>query len=127
MFDMANEEERLGVRGRELWDSIMGDLEGDVHDAAIVLETCRTLDTIDSLVAAVAEHGVVVSGSRGQVTVNPAVAELRQQQASFARLLGQLNLDEEAMGAVLTARQRAAKTAAQQQWRAKKGRQGGAA
>ena len=118
--------EGLGKRGGALWSSIMSDLEGDVHDVAVVVETCRTLDTIDALAAAVAKHGVTVPGSRGQLTINPAVVELRQQQTSFARLLGQLNLDEAAMGAVLTARQRSARNAAQQQWRARKAASNGA-
>jgi phage terminase small subunit len=103
----------------------MGDLEGDVHDEALVMETCRVLDVIDALAAAVELGGVTVSGSRGQVTVNPAVAEMRQQQMSFARLLGQLNLDAEEVGAILSARQASAKRAAQKLWRSRGGDRNG--
>ena len=119
--------EVLKERGTALWKAVMGDLEGDVHDEALVLETCRTLDVIDALAAAVESEGVTVTGSRGQVIVNPAVAEMRQQQTSFARLLGQLNLDAAEVGAMLSARQAAAKRAGQARWRAQAGARNGVA
>lgn len=109
----------LGERGQRLWDAIFTeDVEGDQHDQELVLETCRVLDVIDNLAAAVQRDGVTVAGSRGQPVVNPAVAEMRQQQVVFSRLIGQLNLDEAEMGALLTARAAAAKRAGQQKWRA---------
>ena len=116
----------LKARGRALWSSIMADLEGDVHDRELVVETCRTLDVIDGLAAAVARDGETVMGSRGQTVVHPAVPELRQQQTSFARLLAQLNLDAEEVGAVLSARQASARRAAQASWRSRKAAHGAA-
>ncbi|WP_396659266.1 hypothetical protein [Microbacterium sp.] len=107
----------LGPRGARLWAAITDDLEGDQHDAELVLETCRVLDVIDGLAAAVRADGVTVAGSRGQTVVHPAVQEMRQQQLTFARLLGQLNLDEAEVGAMLTARQAAARRAGQAKWR----------
>lgn len=107
----------LGERGARLWSSIMDDLEGDQHDSELVLETCRVLDVIDQLAEAVELHGVTVEGSRGQVVINPAVQEMRQQQVTFSRLVAQLNLDEAEIGAMLTARQAAAKRAGQAKWR----------
>lgn len=117
----------LGPRGLELWDSIMGDLDGDVHDRELVLETCRTLDVIDDLAKSVRDDGVTVAGSRGQLVVNPAVPEMRQQQATFARLLAQLNLDAEEVGAIMSARQASAKRAGQARWRAAQGGRRGVA
>lgn len=107
----------LGERGSRLWSSIMDDLEGDQHDADLVLETCRVLDVIDALAEAVDRDGVTVTGSRGQIVINPAVQEMRQQQVVFSRLIAQLNLDEAELGAMLTARQAAAKRAGQAKWR----------
>ncbi|MGW9558131.1 hypothetical protein ACWGSK_26950 [Nocardiopsis sp. NPDC055551] len=40
------------------------------------------LDAAERLDAAVREHGVMVSGSAGQLVVNPAVSEARQQRAA---------------------------------------------
>ncbi|GAA1081470.1 hypothetical protein GCM10009642_19350 [Nocardiopsis metallicus] len=45
------------------------------------------LDTADRLDAAVAEHGVMVPGSAGQLVVNPAVSEARQQRAAAWAIL----------------------------------------
>jgi hypothetical protein len=95
----------------------MADLEGDQHDADLVLETCRVLDVIDALAGAVDRDGVTVTGSRGQIVINPAVQEMRQQQVVFSRLIAQLNLDEAELGAMLTARRASAKRAGQVKWR----------
>lgn len=117
----------LGERGARLWSSIMDDLEGDQHDADLVLETCRILDVIDDLAAAVERDGVTVEGSRGQIVINPAVQEMRQQQVTFSRLIAQLNLDEAELGAMLTARQASARRAGQAKWRkAQEARRGSA-
>lgn len=110
----------LGTRGRRLWDAILGGdegLDGDQHDMELIAETCRILDVIDGLSQAVKRDGVTVDGSRGQTVVHPAVAELRQQQIAFSRLIAQLNLDEEELGAMLSARQASAKRAGQKRWR----------
>lgn len=82
----------LGERGRELWRELHETLEYDAHESAVVLEACRTVDAIDSLSAIIASAGYMAAGSTGQAVVHPAVAELRQQQASFSRLLTSLNL-----------------------------------
>lgn len=111
----------LGKRGALLWTSIMdgpdGPLEGDQHDEEMVLETCRILDVIDALSAAIDRDGVTTKGSTGQIVIHPAVAELRLQQQSFARLLAQLNLEEVQVGVMLTPRQTASRAAAQKRWR----------
>lgn len=119
--------ESLGPRGQRLWDAILGaddGLDGDQHDQELVAETCRILDVIDGLSAAVERDGVTVTGSRGQTVVHPAVAELRQQQIAFSRLVAQLNLDEAEVGAILTARAASAKRAGQKRWRALKDQRG---
>ena len=50
--------------------------------------------------------------------MHPAVAELRQQQIAFLRLIAQLNLDEAEVDALLSAQQVVAKRAGQKRWRA---------
>lgn len=105
----------------------MADVEGDQHDVEMVLEACRIVDVIDGLAAAVAAEGSTIAGSRGQTVVHPAVPEIRQQQLAFARILGQLNLDADELGKVLTPRQASSQRAAQKRWRNEKERRRGSA
>lgn len=60
-----------------------------------VYETaCSVLDTIQQLEALVASDGLVTSGSKGQVTVHPALVELRHQRTAYARLVRELGLPD---------------------------------
>lgn len=81
----------LGERGGKFWSELHESLEFEPHESALVLEACRTLDRIEAL-----EHllvgGLASTGSTGQTVVHPAVAELRQQQAGFARLMAAVNM-----------------------------------
>lgn len=91
----------LAPRGLAFWDALQADTEFDAHDEEILLEACRTLDTIDQLSEAIASDGVMVVGSQGQPVLNGAIAERRQQQQSLGRLIAMLNLDAEYTGAIL--------------------------
>jgi hypothetical protein len=112
----------LGARGREFWDEQQKQLEFDPHEAQVLLEACRILDTIESLSEAIGADGVMVVGSQGQPVLNGAVAELRQQQAALARLIIQLNLDAPDVAGAVTARAAAGRAAAQKRWRDQKDR-----
>lgn len=107
----------LKTRGRKLWTSIHSEFEPFEHEAALILEVCRTLDTIDTLATSIETDGVMVTGSQGQLVLNSAVAELRQQQAAYARLLPLLNLDSSAsVVAVLSPSEARAAQAAAARW-----------
>jgi hypothetical protein len=110
----------LGPRGSTLWLELQGEYEFDPHEEELLLETCRALDVIDALAKSVGTDGVMLIGSQGQSVLNGAVAELRQQQAAFARLAAQLNLTDADLGSVLSARSAARRASAQKQWRDKK-------
>lgn len=112
--------EGLGDRGRALWDDLTTTYEFDPHESELLAETCRALDVIEALAVAVERDGVMLTGSKGQPVLNGAVAELRQQQASFARLVGQLNLLDAELGSAISAKARAARTTAQARWRERK-------
>jgi Phage terminase, small subunit len=56
---------------------------------------CATEDTMAELEALVKSDGLLSTGSKNQTVIHPAVIELRQQRAAFARLLVQLSLNEE--------------------------------
>ena len=112
----------LGARGRQFWDAQQAQLEFDPHEEAVLLEACRTLDTIDSLARAVKTDGVMLVGSQGQPVLNGAVPELRQQQAALARLIIQLNLDATDVAGAVSAKSAASRAAAQKRWRDQKDR-----
>jgi hypothetical protein len=81
----------LGERGEKFWVDLHESLEFDPHETALLVEACRALDRIEALEALLV-GGLVSTGSTGQTVVHPAVAELRQQQAGFARLMSAVNL-----------------------------------
>jgi hypothetical protein len=94
---------------------LTGTFEFDVQELDLLLEVCRTLDTIEALSGAIETDGLMITGSQGQLVLNSAVAELRQQQSSYARLVTMLNLGEAADGSsvvqVTTSKARAAANA----------------
>lgn len=110
----------LGSRGSAFWDAVQAEFEFDERESELLLEACRTMDAIDALVVAVAENGTMIEGSKGQPTLNPAIPELRQQQAALGRLLGQLDLDDEDADVLRKAQQLKAHAAAQARWRERK-------
>ena len=73
---------------------------------AVARDTRRTIEDLQALIAS---DGLLSRGSKDQVRVHPAVLELRQQRAAYARLLTQLGLEPE--GEPETTRQRQARIA----------------
>ena len=116
-----------GMTGRasRLWRALHEVLEFDPHETQLLIEACRALQRIDELEAAVAEHGVMVPGSTGQLVVNPAVAEQRQQQATLARLVTLLGIDLDPSSAPTVAViSQQARRAAEARWARSKGARG---
>ena len=110
----------LKARGLDLWNHLHDTYEFDPQETNLVVEVCRTLDTIDTLAASIKKDGTMVLGSQGQMVLNSAVAELRQQQAAYARLVTMLNLNAaESVSALITARSASAAAAANARWATK--------
>jgi hypothetical protein len=84
----------LGKRGKAYYSQILEDYELEESEVQILLEAARTLDEVEALKGAVSEFGVMTKGSTGQAVVNPALAEMRQARAMFARLVHQLDLPD---------------------------------
>lgn len=82
----------LGRRGRAFWKELQGELEFDAAATQTLVEACRTLDRLEELDAVIAAEGVTSTGSMGQTVVHPAVAEARQMQAGWSRLVTALDL-----------------------------------
>jgi hypothetical protein len=107
----------LKKRGRALWRTLFSGFEFDPEEKDMVHELCRTLDTIDALSDVIESDGTMIQGSTGQLVLHPAVAERRQQQAAFARMLQMLNLPEAEGGAAMErATSSRAKAAAAARW-----------
>lgn len=85
----------LGPRGRRLWRAVIADYDLSVVEKEILAELARTLDRIDLLEKQLAIGGPMVAGSRGQLVLNPAVAETRQLADLAGRLARSLALPAE--------------------------------
>jgi hypothetical protein len=84
-------------RGARFLADVADRYEGNPRpdEEALLHEAARLLDTIDALTAVVERDGPLASGSRGQVVVHPALAELRSTRAELRQHFRQLNLPEE--------------------------------
>lgn len=114
--------EGLQKRGRAFWRALTTAsnerqqvLEFSTAERETLLEACRTLDRIDDLTAAIDRDGTMIAGSKDQMILHPAIGELRQQQASYVRLVASLNLPED-VAATKDFQQRRAKAGAQGRW-----------
>jgi len=109
----------LSVVGADFWttylkENSVTELRPDVR--SILHEVCRTHDAIELLQAEVATQGVLESGSQGQVVINPAVPEARQQRVLLRQLLTALN---DSTNGIKSARDVANKQNATTQWQNK--------
>jgi hypothetical protein len=94
MADRPPADLKPGGRGRALWRAVTREYELTPGEAVVLHEAGRCLDRIDELQAVIDRDGPLGVGSRKQSRVNPAVSELRQQQAQLTRLLGQLGAEK---------------------------------
>ena len=88
----------LGAAGSDLWITIHAGLldlwELDEREAAVLALACRQADVVADLETAVKSDGVMVKGSTGQPTVNPAIVEARQGRLAIDRMLGKIVLPQ---------------------------------
>jgi phage terminase small subunit len=85
----------LDRRGRQLWRSVTRAYDLTDAEEIVLSEACQTADLIDRLATRLAGEELLIEGSRGQTTLNPLAAELRQQRDLLARLLSRLALPGE--------------------------------
>jgi hypothetical protein len=65
----------------------------DPGEVILLRELCRSLDRIDTLEDEIAEHGLIVRGTRGQLPKStPLLYELREETKSVSRLVSELAL-----------------------------------
>lgn len=85
----------LSPAGKKLWDAVNGDYELESHELLLLENAARTADLIASLQSRIDTDGPVLPAGK----THPAVAEIRQQRITLARLLVALRVptgDEEA-------------------------------
>lgn len=106
----------LGTRGGAFWVSVVDEYELSDTETPLLLEACRTLDTLDALDVAMREHGAMTVGSMGQPVVNPALTEARGQRLALHRLLSALALPDDEGNAIPTGAQLRGKASASKRW-----------
>ncbi|BDZ60858.1 hypothetical protein Lsed01_00176 [Demequina sediminis] len=106
----------LGSRGARFWTATLEAYELSDSETPLLLEACRTLDNLDALAQAVADHGAMTVGSMGQPVVNPALTEARGQRIVLHRLLAALALPDEDGEAIPTGAQQRGKASAAKRW-----------
>lgn len=77
--------------GRKLWQATVADFELSEHETGLLLQACRTLDSLDVLQARLDADGTMLESPQG-LRAHPALPELRQQRIALARLLAALGL-----------------------------------
>ena len=93
--------ENFGPRGKRLMasliaqDSALEDSSNPMREVAI--SACATADRVAHLEKLAGEVDAIVEGQRGP-TMHPVYAEVRQQEATLARLISALRLPDEATG-----------------------------
>jgi hypothetical protein len=83
----------LGHRGGTYYRAILADFNLDTTELEVLLEIGRALDVLEELAKVVAE-GMTMPGSRGQLRVNPAIAEVRATCLTLTRLTAALGLPD---------------------------------
>jgi phage terminase small subunit len=109
----------VGDAGTKLWQGVCSDLADgfrfDSRELALLARACTCADHIAALEDVVNRDGPTTAGSRGQVVVHPALAELRAQKIVLLRLLSTLDFGEQGEGSLVTQRARKAAVARWQQ------------
>ncbi len=77
--------------GRALWRAVLADFDLDEHERTLLLQACRTGDSLDALQATVDTEGVVIATPQGP-RAHPALVEARQQRIALARILAALQI-----------------------------------
>ncbi len=82
----------LTASGAALWRAVTADFDLDQHDLLVLKEACRCADRLDALTAEATKHGLTSVNKRGDLIASPLLAEARQQQIVFTRLIASLRM-----------------------------------
>lgn len=87
----------LRESGARLWAAVLDEFDPAEHEVGLLVQACRTLDSLDALQAALDADGPIVESPQGR-KAHPALPELRQQRIVYARLLKALGFDDSDCG-----------------------------
>lgn len=104
----------LGDAGARLYRGIAEKWDLRPDEERVLLDACAEADLVDDLAEAMRGQSRLVTGSQGQLVINPLISEQRQHRMALASLLKQLRLPDEADSA--EARSTKARAAANARW-----------
>jgi hypothetical protein len=93
---------------KQFTDALADGEEYDERETALLDLARRQADDIDALEAQLKLEGASVAGSMGQSRLNPIFAELRQQRLALAKILHDVKLPDEGLGASKNSQQQRA-------------------
>lgn len=120
----ARAPKKLGKEARKVWKAVTEDFELGPTELRLLEDTCREIDLIERLEAALEEldddgnlvHPLVVKGSMGQPTASPLIQELRQHRAVVKTLFAALKLPDADPDEAARNRSTSARAAARARW-----------
>jgi P27 family predicted phage terminase small subunit len=77
------------------WGEVVRDFNMEPHHLRLLQAACEAWDRCQQARRAVAEQGLTFTDASGVIKANPAVSIERDARTLFARLVRELNLDEE--------------------------------
>jgi len=96
---IPNAPKGVKASGRRLWRAVLASYVLSEHETSLLVQACRVADVCEDLQLFLDQNGPMISGSSGRI--RPAVAELRQQRITLARLIVALRVplgDQEEAG-----------------------------
>jgi hypothetical protein len=106
----------LRARGRVFWRDVTTTYDLDAAEVELLTEACRLLDQVEQLSEDTRRDGLIVAGAAGQPRAHPALRQLNADRALLARLLGQLDLEDEMGESMPTTTTVRARRAARARW-----------
>lgn len=77
--------------GKRLWRAVTSEFVLAEHEVVVLVEACRTVDSLAELERIVAAEGVTNASPQG-VRAHPALVEARQQRVTLAKLIASLRI-----------------------------------
>lgn len=106
----------LGAAGLALWQKVTGQWTLRPDELRVLEDACREATLVDRIETELTNDDLMISGSQGQLVINPLVSEVRQHRGVLRGLLAQLKLPDEGAGAEDGARSSQARDAAKSRW-----------
>lgn len=106
----------MGVAGLALWRKVTGAYTLRSDELRVLEDACREVALVDRIERELAASDLMISGSQGQLVINPLVSEVRQHRATLSALLRQLKLPDEDAPVEVESRSARARDAAKSRW-----------